>query len=234
MAQNPTKRQRPGKPDTPASGQQTDAAASSPHALTDTELVILAAAAAREDGCVLPLPKTLKANEAATTKTLETLHDRKLITEVAIAADDDTPLWRRNTNGERLTLKITDAGLAAIDGGAAKRAGIGAPQTQCSPPPSSVTADAPRPRKVRPGKVEAKAANNTAADNKARPETKTAIVLRLLKRKTGASLSELTEASGWQAHSVRGFLSGTVKKKLALPLVSEVTKSGTRRYRIDA
>ena len=42
------------------------------------------------------------------------------------------------------------------------------------------------------------------------------------------------EVTGWQAHSVRGFLSGTVKKKLGLPLVSDTGKDGVRRYRIDA
>jgi hypothetical protein len=62
--------------------------------------------------------------------------------------------------------------------------------------------------------------------------SKTEAALKLLRRKTGASLAELQEATGWQAHSVRGFLSGTVRKKLALPLSSEVTKQGVRRYRI--
>ena len=41
------------------------------------------------------------------------------------------------------------------------------------------------------------------------------------------------EATGWQAHSVRGFLSAVVKKKLALNLVSETGKDGVRHYRID-
>ena len=44
----------------------------------------------------------------------------------------------------------------------------------------------------------------------------------------------LMEATGWQPHSVRGFLSATVKKKLGLSLVSETSKDGVRRYRIDA
>jgi hypothetical protein len=57
-------------------------------------------------------------------------------------------------------------------------------------------------------------------------------VLRLLRRNRGASLAELQKATGWQAHSVRGFLSGTVKKRLGLTLQSETSEKGGRRYRI--
>lgn len=63
--------------------------------------------------------------------------------------------------------------------------------------------------------------------------TKAAAVLALLHSKHGASIEEMTKATGWQAHSVRGFLSGTVKKHMGLALGSVVDKSGTRRYRID-
>ncbi|MDR5728116.1 MAG: DUF3489 domain-containing protein [Terriglobia bacterium] len=59
-------------------------------------------------------------------------------------------------------------------------------------------------------------------------------ILQLLRRKQGASLEEMQKASGWQAHSVRGFLSGTVKKKLGVKLRSSVTKNGERRYMIAA
>src|SRR5438067_258586 len=48
----------------------------------------------------------------------------------------------------------------------------------------------------------------------ARDGSKTAAVLELLKRKDGATLKQLMKATGWQAHSVRGFLSGTVGKKM--------------------
>ena len=62
--------------------------------------------------------------------------------------------------------------------------------------------------------------------------TKAAAVLALLRGKQGASIDEMTRATGWQDHSVRGFLSGTVKKRMGLVLGSEVDKSGIRRYRI--
>ena len=67
---------------------------------------------------------------------------------------------------------------------------------------------------------------------KPRGKTKTSKILRLLKREVGATLPELMNASGWQAHSVRGFLSGTLKKKQGLTVESSKDERGLRRYRI--
>ena len=64
--------------------------------------------------------------------------------------------------------------------------------------------------------------------------TKKQICLDLLRRRKGATIDDLQDATGWQAHSVRGFLSGTVRKKLGLTVVSKKTGSGSRRYRIPA
>ena len=57
--------------------------------------------------------------------------------------------------------------------------------------------------------------------------------LDLLVRRDGATLAELVAATDWQPHSVRGFLSGTVKKKLGLTLVSSRDDNGGRRYALD-
>ncbi len=65
-----------------------------------------------------------------------------------------------------------------------------------------------------------------------KPATKAAVVLELVKRDKGVTLAELMQATGWQAHSVRGYLSGTVRKRLELPLRSESTPKG-RRYWIE-
>jgi hypothetical protein len=64
-------------------------------------------------------------------------------------------------------------------------------------------------------------------------KTKTAALMALLSRKEGASLEELQSASGWQPHSVRGFLAGTVKKMSGVSLSSEKVEDGPRRYRVQ-
>jgi hypothetical protein len=65
-----------------------------------------------------------------------------------------------------------------------------------------------------------------------REGSKTAQILDLLKRPGGVSSKELMETTGWQAHSVRGFLSGTVGKKLGLTVVSTKGETGERTYSI--
>ena len=64
-------------------------------------------------------------------------------------------------------------------------------------------------------------------------KTKKQTCIEMLMRPKGASLAELQKFTGWQAHSVRGFLSGTVKKMPGITLVTETNDSGGRRYRIE-
>ena len=64
--------------------------------------------------------------------------------------------------------------------------------------------------------------------------SKTAKILALLKRPGGASLSQLQKVTDWQAHSVRGFLSGAVKNKMGLRVISAKLADGTRTYRVSA
>lgn len=58
-------------------------------------------------------------------------------------------------------------------------------------------------------------------------------VLTLLSRREGATIPEMMAATEWQQHSVRGFLAGTVKKKLGFTLTSKKTEGELRRYRIE-
>jgi hypothetical protein len=67
-----------------------------------------------------------------------------------------------------------------------------------------------------------------------RPDSKTAKVLTLLRRPQGAGLKELLKVTGWQPHSMRGFLSGTVSRKMGLQLSSTKAESGERRYSVKA
>ena len=64
------------------------------------------------------------------------------------------------------------------------------------------------------------------------PKGKLGEILALLNRPEGATLAAMMEATNWQAHSVRGALSGALKKKLGLMIVSEVVEAG-RIYRIS-
>jgi hypothetical protein len=65
-----------------------------------------------------------------------------------------------------------------------------------------------------------------------KPATKLDTLEKLLRRKNGASIAEMTKATGWQQHSVRGALAGALKKR-GHAIVSEKI-DGTRRYRIEA
>lgn len=64
--------------------------------------------------------------------------------------------------------------------------------------------------------------------------TKQSIVVELLRRPQGASIPEIVDATNWKAASARGFLSAVIQKRLGLPLVSEKSSDGERRYRIAA
>ena len=164
--------------------------------LTDTQLVILSAAAKRTDGAVLPLPRSLKANKGALARTVKSLIKRGLIAERSAQAKDT--VWREEGDS-RLTLGITDAGLAAI--------GID---------PAGAPADA------------------GLAAKPSHKRSKQTVLIDLLQQADGASIDELSQALGWQAHSVRGAISGALKKKLGLTVMSEKNTARGRVYRIAA
>jgi DNA-binding IclR family transcriptional regulator len=64
-------------------------------------------------------------------------------------------------------------------------------------------------------------------------QTKADKILKLLQRNTGASIAELAKMTGWKRHSVHGFLSGTLKKKLNLEIKSAKEDNKERRYFIE-
>jgi hypothetical protein len=71
-----------------------------------------------------------------------------------------------------------------------------------------------------------------SARNDAREGSKTATILEMLKRPGGATAKELLKATGWQPHSLRGFLSGTVGKKMGLTVTSTKGEDGERSYSV--
>jgi len=97
-------------------------------------------------------------------------------------------------------------------------------------------AQAKSARKATPAKKAPKGrTKREAAKSKvARDGSKTAKILDLLKRPGGATSKDLMKATGWLPHSVRGFLSGTVRKKLGLTVTSTKGENGERTYSVQA
>lgn len=187
--------------------------------LTDSQLVILSAASQRENGAVLPLSKSLKLNAGAVTLVLKSLLKHKLIVEGDAA--NDVAAWREDKSGRRFALAITPAGLKAI--------GVDAlPETKSEAVPVAKSA-----------RKEVKANAKTDAISKtpkkmAREGSKLSVLVDLMRRKTGATIDEAMKATGWQQHSVRGAISGALKKKLGLEVTSSIVDGRGRVYRIAA
>jgi hypothetical protein len=93
----------------------------------------------------------------------------------------------------------------------------------------------PAKARSRPGKASAKAAApaKRAIKRHQTDRSKQDRVIALLRRREGATLAVLVKATNWKPHSIRGFLAGTVRKKLKLQLLSEKV-DGIRTYRIGA
>ena len=87
----------------------------------------------------------------------------------------------------------------------------------------------PAPRRNRPARK-----NDPSAGETTRSDTKQGRAIEMLRSKEGASIAALMSATGWQQHSVRGFLAGVVRRRLKLNLVSAVDAAGLRTYWITA
>lgn len=94
-------------------------------------------------------------------------------------------------------------------------------------------APAPQAAPTAPKKAkQARAKGDATGSNRAREGSKKAVVLEMLRRPEGATLADIQAATGWQAHSVRGFLSGSLGKKMGLTIESLKTSEGARAYRV--
>jgi predicted transcriptional regulator len=78
------------------------------------------------------------------------------------------------------------------------------------------------------------AQEKAAAKPRTRENSKQATVIQMLQRPEGATVQQICQTTGWQAHTVRGTFAGAFKKKLGLTIVSDKAQGGERVYRIAA
>ena len=91
----------------------------------------------------------------------------------------------------------------------------------------------PAPQATGEGRGRGAHGRGTAATRKTRGDTKQAQLVAMLRRKQGATIAQIVEATGWQPHTVRGAFAGALKKKLGLTVTSEKV-DGIRTYRIES
>ena len=123
--------------------------------------------------------------------------------------------------------EMTPASVAA-EPKATKKATAGARRANVAPKKAKTG------KKVTPAKKAPKPRKSAKKGDSARDGSKAATILELLKRPGGATSKELMKATGWQPHSVRGFLSGTIRKKMGIDVVSAKGEDGERSYSIRA
>lgn len=175
--------------------------------LTDTQLIILSAAAQRDDRNVLPLPGSLRGGAAH--KVIGALLRPGLVEETptdrfAKADPALNRIWRNDKDGRAILLRITDAGLATI--------GIEQGSSEYAPEAAEAT-PAPKTRKPRSG-------------------TKQARLIEMLRAEGGATIDEIANALDWRAHTVRGALAGALKKRHGLTITSDKIEGRGRVYRL--
>ncbi len=174
--------------------------------LSETQTIILTAGAQRPDNIAMPLPKGL--HGAAAKMAVTKMMMRGWLQEVDANLRRGEPLWRETGDGHGTTLVVTDAGLLAI--------GI---------EPVVVKTVAAVPKKI----DEAPAAKLPTT----RKGTKQAMLIARLQDSKGATMDEIIAATGWQAHTVRGAISGALGKKLGLVVTSMKEEGRGRVYRIS-
>jgi predicted ArsR family transcriptional regulator len=178
--------------------------------LSDTQAVILSAASQRDEGAVLPLPETLRIKGGAVNKVLGSLKAKGLIDHQGVPRGDDPP-----------PLCITRAGLEAISVEPEE-------QTEAAPATAADTGATAAEAADTEGQAQSAEPADTRADDAAarapRAGTKQARMIEMLKRPEGATVEQIAAATGWQHHTIRGAISGALKKKLGLTVEATRTR----------
>ena len=178
--------------------------------LTETQAIILSTAAQRASNLAMPLPKGL--HGAAAKKVISMMIERGWLEEVDADMRKAEPLWRETGDGHGTTLVVTAAGLLAI--------GVEPVVVQTMASIRQRAAEMPAPKVL------------DRAPVVPRKATKQAELIALLQAPDGASIAEIIGVTGWQSHTVRGAISGALKKKLGLTVLSEKVEGRGRCYRI--
>ena len=111
-----------------------------------------------------------------------------------------------------------------------EKARVAPRRANVAPAKAKAASKATPAKKAPKGRTKPEAAKSKGA----RDGSKTARILDLLKRPGGATSKQLMKATGWLPHSVRGFLSGTVGKKMGLTVISTKSDDGERTYCVEA
>jgi hypothetical protein len=195
---------------------------------TDTQWNVLSAAARRADRCAM-LPHNLRGGAAQ--KVGRKLIDLGLMEEVG--ARGDVPVWRRDDDDRPIALRVTSRGLEGILIGHGKlqpHRKVTTPESEAGRGTEEKASVSRRDQTSRNGRSNRDGAARRPA-SRARAGSKQARVIRMLERPEGTTIQAIMGATGWQPHSVRGFFSAVVRRKLGLKLASD--KTGDRRvYRI--
>ncbi|WP_424360208.1 DUF3489 domain-containing protein [Methylocystis parvus] len=175
--------------------------------LTDSQLIVLSAAAARDDGLAVA---PLKMNRAGAAKVGSRLLARKLMREVK--AKPGMPVWRQDGEGRPISLMITKVGRKAIgveesDG----TSGVDQPRKRTG---ARAAAHAPKPQGER-------REQESQPIEKPRAGSKQVLVISMLSRKSGATIDSLIEATGWLPHTTRAALTGLRKKGFSIERARE-------------
>jgi len=188
--------------------------------LTDMQRIILSNAATRMDYRVLPVPKSAQKRTGAVALSIRPMIAKGLLAEVSAQRDD--AVWREDEATGRITLVVTSAGLTAIGVATDEESGGLQPAHRRGEDPAHLLQPLPVVQNT----------GTAPAKGLPRPGSKLAQLIETLSQPAGVTIRDIMEATGWQAHSIRGAMSGALKKQLGLTIVSEVLGDRRRVYRI--